>query len=541
MLLKYMDSMFADMSTAIECVMQSSDNGVLMPIEAHRQAMDKISLKIHVKSMQLEVFRRAIESNQDELNTLVEERSSLLMRANTQFTSKSLPTLPIETIAQIFSYLYWMEDGVSLIYNNNKTTLQRLLADSGASVGWRNLIHSQIPIQVTIANSYAHGRELANPNLGGLHPRTFLTHQLNDITADILNNPSTTIFAHMSEWQKLEEGFESIRQFPWRKLVIVLHAGSESPEKKTEILKTFILNFGRKLADLDHLEFYLIPDNIGVLLDAGALARDLDAYQILAPKLRVARLLSQMLPGLRPILSNITVLRVEARTSSHPISLGDVFLERLEPYSSNLISLTLTIFDASGNRRRFIHTNNVAEAANLKPRERRASFPRLKQLKLESFAEYLIQDVVSAVDCPSLSHFSFTTKINQRNDRIQVALALLHTSFPKLECIAMSFGNTSRDAQFLAGLATPDGSGSWLLPALSSIEFSFKTVDFSLLKTLTRVVLNRLSSGATKSIHSIFIARLEGLPHSAMRADINTLRLLVPEVIIKFDSNGGRW
>ncbi len=108
---------------------------------------------IHIKSMQLEVFRRAIEVNQDDLNALVEERSSLLTQADIKHASKSLPTLPIETIAQIFSYLYWMEHLVSL--SDNKTTLQRLLNDSGTTVNWRNVIQSQIPIQVSIVGAGA--------------------------------------------------------------------------------------------------------------------------------------------------------------------------------------------------------------------------------------------------------------------------------------------------------------------------------------------------------------------------------------------------
>ncbi len=49
--------------------------------------------------------------------------------------------------------------------------------------------------------------------------------------------------------------------------------------------------------------------------------------------------------------------------------------------------------------------------------------------------------MVSAMDCPSLSHFSFTGTIwdDQRYDR--VSSALLHNSFPRLECLAMDSAN----------------------------------------------------------------------------------------------------
>ncbi len=90
-----------------------------------------------------------------------------------------------------------------------------------------------------------------------------------------------------------------------------------------------------------------------------------------------------------------------------------------------------------------------------------------------------------------------------------------------------------RSTQFLASLATPDESGSWLLPALNSIEFGGNTMKPSLLKVLTRVVINRLKSGAAEPIHSVYIANLQSSPDSTVSADINTLNLLVPEAVIK--------
>ncbi len=209
--------------------------------------MDKISMLIHIKTMQLEVCRRAIESNQDDLNVLVEERSALLTQANSELTSKSLPTLPIETIAQIFSYLYWMEVGVSL--SDKKTTLQRLLNDSGTTEIWSNLIHSLIPIQVSVVSAGAMGITNGNPNLVGPHPRIFLTHQLNDHSETLLKRPSTAIFATALEWAGLVDDFESVRRFPWHNLVLSpCGYRHESLAKKTEILKTFMLNFRAQIS-----------------------------------------------------------------------------------------------------------------------------------------------------------------------------------------------------------------------------------------------------------------------------------------------------
>ncbi len=102
-------------------------------------------------------------------------------------------------------------------------------------------------------------------------------------------------------------------------------------------------------------------------------------------------------------------------------------------------------------------------------------------------------------------------------------------------CLIINFDKQlhQRSTQFLANLATPDESGSWLLPALNSIEFGGNTMKPSLLKVLTRIVVNRLRSGMTEPIHSVCIANLQSSPDSAVSADVNTLNLLVPEAIIK--------
>ncbi len=410
-------------------------------IEAHRQAIDKIGMLIHVKNMQLEVFRRAIESNQGDLNALAEEKTTLLTQANNQLTSNLLPTLPIETITQIFAYLYWMEESVWL--SDNTTTLQRLLDDGGTNVDWRNLIHSQIPIQLTVVSTGAKGMAYGNTNLVGPHPRIFLTHQLNDHSEVLLKRSSTSIFATMSPWTKLPEDFDNIRQFPWHNLVLS-PCGYESSEEKTEIMKTFVLNFGHKLAELDRLEFHPFYFYNGVALNTSLPVKDFDGRQILMPKIRIARVPSQLLPGLRPILSNITVL--DTTTSDHPESLKtniqvDVFLERLEPYSSNIISLTLTDSNAPPRRRRrsIQLSEDLSPVPDPNPRTRRILFPRLRRLKLVSFSEYVVQDVVSAMDCPILSHLSVSTRDDRRNN--SVSTALLHNSFPKLECVAVDLCN----------------------------------------------------------------------------------------------------
>ncbi len=406
--------------------------------------MDKINMLIHIKSMQLEVFRRAIEVNQDDLNALVEERSSLLTQADIKHASKSLPTLPIETIAQIFSYLYWMEHLVSL--SDNKTTLQRLLNDSGTTVNWRNVIQSQIPIQVSIVGAGAQFMTNGDSNLVGPHPKILLTHQLDGHSEALLKRPSTAIFATALEWANLTNYFENTCQFPWHNLVLSpCGYPVESPEKRTEIMKMFMLIYGRKLADLERLEFYPFHPYNGVVLDASPLAKDFDGHSIIAPKLRVVRVPLQLLPGLRPILSNITVLETSAVDHPEPLKTHiqvDTLLKMLEPYSNTLMSLTITDTNVSSIRKR--RSVNIGETPSPtpvpKPRYRQFAFPRLKRLKLIYFAEYAVQDMVSAMDLPSLSHFSFTVAWDDQRDD-GVSIALLHNSFPRLECLAMDLAN----------------------------------------------------------------------------------------------------
>jgi len=98
---------------------------------------------MRINSMQVEVFRRAMESKQDDLKSLITERSNLLTLVVDKSSSKSLPTLPSELIAEVFASLYLMENKANV--DSEKTTLQRLLEDSNLSDDWKHLIRGVIP------------------------------------------------------------------------------------------------------------------------------------------------------------------------------------------------------------------------------------------------------------------------------------------------------------------------------------------------------------------------------------------------------------
>ena len=59
---------------------------------------------MHVKGMQLEIARRAVQEKQDELKELAAEKSKVVARANERRDPAPLPTLPNEILAQIISH-----------------------------------------------------------------------------------------------------------------------------------------------------------------------------------------------------------------------------------------------------------------------------------------------------------------------------------------------------------------------------------------------------------------------------------------------------
>ncbi len=133
-------------------------------------------------------------------------------------------------------------------------------------------------------------------------------------------------------------------------------------------MKMFMLIYGRKLADLERLEFYPFHPYNGVVLDASPLAKDFDGHSIIAPKLRVVRVPLQLLPGLRPILSNITVLETSAVDHPEPLKTHiqvDALLKMLEPYSNTLMSLTITDTNVSSIRKR--RSVNIVETPSPTP------------------------------------------------------------------------------------------------------------------------------------------------------------------------------
>ena len=86
---------------------------------------------------------------------------------------------------------------------------------------------------------------------------------------------------------------------------------------------------------------------------------------------------------------------------------------------------------------------------------------------------------------------------------------------------------------------SPDETGSWLLPMLTSIELNIGSyaIQCILLKILADLVSSRLGFGVTKAIHSIHMDKLLVLADSVMAVCLNTLKLLVPNVVIKIDYN----
>lgn len=532
---------------------------------------------IHIDHMQVEVIKRMMNRKQDGLNALIQKRFDLINSANNQIGSKRLPTLPDETIAQILSHLCWAED--DLILSNDQTTLQRLVADRDTPRFWKSLIEREAPI--AIASSGSKSEAVGNAHLVGPAPKLLPMHQSNAVWKDLMEMRKTTIFATLSERPDMDE-LEGIRQFPWHSLVLT----SKEYGSSEDIMKIFMQRFGHELAALDHLDI-LPSDTYNVVGRSGPVwdpsdGKAFEARIHPAPRLRVVRAPSRLLPCLRPILTNITILDVT-------IDVGDpqsaavrarinVLLEGLAHYSNTLTNLTLTNIAYKVRRGNYYFMQGVTRTnpsstddhPSVEAAITQVPFSQLTRLKL-SFDERTIQNILSAVRSPSLSHLSvtasglrFTSEIESRNTSFQpprcmrrsqssnssqygltLLLYVSRLTHPKEEKQLISQFSTYQLTQFYDTLATVDENGTWLLPKLDSLELQIENLtEDVLLESIGRVAINRLRS-AIQSIRFVKVTGLdkfsESPANSLFSKHIDSLKLFVPEVIVRVDRSSDTW
>ncbi|KLO15453.1 hypothetical protein SCHPADRAFT_262414 [Schizopora paradoxa] len=551
LLLKYRDELFEEMEKAVQ---DEYDRGLAAEghIEAKRQGMDKTKMLVHLKNMQLEVIRRAMSSTRGDLDALTKERADLLSQIGDTLASRSLPTLPDETITHIFSYLYWMEDYSFLDdhpWGRNpdsgiKTTLRRLLDDVGTPSGWKDIIYRQIPI-VLVAKSKDVDYVRAVPglrNLVGAHPTIHLMHEPKD--EELMRRPSTTILVDTSDFSEAVKGLESVREFPWRNLIFFTGTRVRG-EGVGEMMEVFMKNYAFKFADLITLEFpysgcYNESDlNLGAFLRGCTEAHSQAQAEFLTCSLKTVRAPILLLPGLRPFLSNITVLEagISLAKDSAQRSVSNL-LECLQPCSHSLSNLTVTI--VAPNYRPDGSQQDTTDTGGR--RKGNLTLPHLKQLRFEAVPNRIVEDILSSTNIPSLSHLSFTRCNavfggNQFDGSPFISTVLLHESFPTLESISFGYWDGRQYAKFFSSLASPDANGTWLLPRLDAIQFGLDHDVAEMLEALTKAVKNRLADCATKSIRSISMSKVTpmGLPFYGNEEHVEPLKLIVPELITRVD------
>ncbi|KLO18164.1 hypothetical protein SCHPADRAFT_936428 [Schizopora paradoxa] len=546
----------------------------LQGIDAHRHAVEKCDTLIHVNRMQLEVMRRATQRKQEDLKALIAERSRIVARADIDIAHNSIPTLPNETIAQILSYLYWMEHGQRDRWNTGgriplrDTTLQRLISDSATSDNWRNFIQQQIPIAIVCDGSSAALIGNGDARLIGHYPTTIPTRtlQAEENSGEILARRSTTIYANLSEKNGIEE-LEEIREYPWYSLVL---ASNEQGSSK-ELTGKFVQRFVGELANLHRLE--IRPRG---LVDQSAPVWNFNEDENsllqsnLESNLRVVRAPSGLLPDLRPILNNVAILDIA-------INFGDpdtitaresvnALLEGLSHYSSTLTVLKLApARDTSFRCGTIFHLRSrspsigedTTSSRPKKPRLCRVAFPHLEQLKL-SLPMPTIHDILSAVDCILLSRLDIAVyeswvsssmhRHSPRDAVREISTSFIHNIFPKLRSfvVRLDFALVLRSYE---SLEAPDDSGDWLLPMLDSLELHINNwTEEALLESAGRVIINRLKTVSTTSIRSIRVTGIYGFSvgdpgqlYDLYRKHFNAFKLFVPEVIISEDASGDTW
>ncbi|KLO18167.1 hypothetical protein SCHPADRAFT_993775 [Schizopora paradoxa] len=574
LLLKHLDDLFADMTRDVEG--QGGTAFESHGIKTHRHAIDKCDMLIHLTRMQLEVMRRSVKHNQDGLDALVAERSRLIRHVDGEIASKPLPTLPNEIIAQILYFLYWVEDGRDhdgwptrgrMAAKN--TTLQRLIADSAASPGWRDFVQRQIPLVIQCHGSMAEYANSINGNTGlvGYYPTVFLVSEVEEAEERLgysLSSHLTTIFANLSESTDMEE-LEEIRRFPWHSLVMK----SDEIGSSEKLTRDFVQRFRSKLANLYQLDLQsesISDQKAPTPTSNWIVGEDEELITNFASKLRVVRAPSGLIPSLRPVLRNVALLEI-AIDFGDPDTVAaresvNVLLEGLAPYSNTLTVLNLVPARDFNNRCGTIHDMRSVRIARFRsigedpssvesvqtapeyPRLCRVAFPHLKQLKL-SLPVPVIHDILSAMDCTSLSHLKIAISDIWSGDSMhphlpratiqEISPEFIQGVVPKLNSIAIRADYFYPMLRFYESLEAPDDTGEWFLPMLDSVELHVKDwQEVNLLVSAKRLVLNRLNTVTTKSIRSIKITGPSESLYSLCSKHIDTFKLFVPEVITCF-------
>ncbi|KLO18122.1 hypothetical protein SCHPADRAFT_886401 [Schizopora paradoxa] len=542
-LLEYMTNLFSDIDSIVRNALLRDDNDTLglslesdSDVEGLRRTTDECRLLTHLHRMQLEVLSRANRRKEQDLNVLIENSASLSTTINANIlATRSLPTLPNEVLSQIFSLLYRMED-------TRETTLNRLIEDGGTPVNWRLAIRRCIPNAIAAAGAFGGVHDRENHILVGPHPSLHHMSRIDEDSLGLLKSKSTFIFATLLDMQEMEK----MQHIPWHNLV--LSTKTISTASQEAVLRTFVRNFGAKLAEVDRLDIRSPhKETVGSFNDASnASTQEIAENQFLQSKLRKVRLQLGMLPILRPFLCNIVDLDIVV-SSRQSIPTAKTLLRGLAPYSNTLTRLKYGnpagLNEELRSHSRLMRSSDAFNEATL-----RFSFPHLKQLMVFFFPECYARDILQRMDSPSLHHLSLSFQGCECPDNVafeSISASMLHKAFPVLEAISVGFKQRSRDFKFYMDLATPNEGMGWILPMLDAIsivinyrgERGTKALRSTLL-ALTKVVRNRLSAipCATSLIHSIHILR--GLSEPEMDPEIlSTFKLLVPHLVLqKFDS-----
>lgn len=398
---------------------------------------------MHINSIQLEILRRATQQKQDESKALVTQKFEVTSLIDGQRTPpiKLLPTLPNETIAQIFSYLYWFEDDRRPghpVEPEDGTTLQRLLDDDDINDEWKNLINEQIPCLLKTSGADANLR-VFGPHLGP-HPTILSIRDLHRDTEDIVERSSTTIVVNLSKGMQAIEDLECIRQKTWHNVFISEFGEIKTSTEPMDAIKALVQKFGKKLAGLDRLELYETSQNTfanNLEANGGALTED-SGSEVLSLQLAHAHLPTHFLPIFHPILSSISELETTV-----PVLFGademssdlDGLFQALASCSDSLSSLTIM------NAQSALTVNRPREGCHL-------LFPQLKRLCLNAFTKDNILDVLSAMSCPLLSHFTLNMYVkllsmdgvSDGRTECPISARTLNDMFSNLEFISVSFG-----------------------------------------------------------------------------------------------------
>ncbi len=157
-------------------------------------------------------------------------------------------------------------------------------------------------------------------------------------------------------------------------------------------------------------------------------------------QIRSARVYLRLLPGLRRVLSSVTHLEIgiPVDVGSPSLSFKDV-CEILRPHSSTLTLLNnVNARDLFWNHWHLIGSDG---STPFPPVGCRVSFPFLQRLKLVEFTDYIVLNILSTFDCPSLLNLSISIRKFKIPDderlNYNITATLLHRMHPLLECISV--------------------------------------------------------------------------------------------------------